>query len=215
MAYYIRQCARLPIDDALLVQELEAGNDFGRIEFRARLRKATAHLDVEHQIAAVQVLHHEEQMTLFGRAAEIHEHVRLLRVNAHGNHLHSVWIVFSPAHIFQTLSHLTSCHIIRTHSSSTRCAHSTLYGLLACWQTSPKRTEYVRRARFGNQTCGYLFIYSVRCARECDDLIAKKVFDIRQKNTFARMCAHVYSTYVHRSSVVFERCVAVCVCRYT
>lgn len=46
------------------MQELESRNDFGGVEARARFREPPALLDVEHQVAAVQVLHHEEQVRL-------------------------------------------------------------------------------------------------------------------------------------------------------
>lgn len=46
------------------MQKPQPRDDFGRIEFGARLRKPAAHLDVEHEIAAVQVLHDEKQMAL-------------------------------------------------------------------------------------------------------------------------------------------------------
>jgi len=54
----------LPIDNALFVQELEARDYFGAIESGPLLGKASALLDVEHEITAIQILHHEEQVAL-------------------------------------------------------------------------------------------------------------------------------------------------------
>ena len=56
--------AAIPVDDALLVQELEREHDFSGVEPGAVDVEAGALLDVEHQVAAVQVLHHEEQVRL-------------------------------------------------------------------------------------------------------------------------------------------------------
>ena len=55
---------RSPVHDALLVQEPEPGDDLGRVEARPPLLEAPALLNVEHEVAAVEVLHHEEQMRL-------------------------------------------------------------------------------------------------------------------------------------------------------
>jgi len=46
------------------VQELEARDYFGAIESGPLLGKASALLDVEHEITAIQILHHEEQVAL-------------------------------------------------------------------------------------------------------------------------------------------------------
>ena len=56
--------AARPVDDALLVQELEREHDFCGVEPGAVDVEAGALLDVEHQVSAVQVLHHEEQVRL-------------------------------------------------------------------------------------------------------------------------------------------------------
>ena len=56
--------AARPVDDSLLVQELEREHDFSGVEPGAVDVEAGALLDVEHQVAAVQVLHHEEQVRL-------------------------------------------------------------------------------------------------------------------------------------------------------
>lgn len=53
-----------PVYDALLMQELEAGYDFGAIESRTILRKASALLYMKHEISAIQILHDKEQVTL-------------------------------------------------------------------------------------------------------------------------------------------------------
>ena len=50
----------LPIYNALLVKKFETRDDFSCIETRSILVEATALLDVEHQVASVQILHHEE-----------------------------------------------------------------------------------------------------------------------------------------------------------
>lgn len=46
------------------MQELQPGHNLGGVEPGPRLREAAALLNVEHQVAAVQVLHHEEQVRL-------------------------------------------------------------------------------------------------------------------------------------------------------
>lgn len=46
------------------MQEFESGDDFGRVKPGSILLEATALLNVEHQIAPVQILHHKEQVRL-------------------------------------------------------------------------------------------------------------------------------------------------------
>lgn len=46
------------------MQEFKARDDFGPIESGSLLRKATALLDMKHEITAIQVLHHKEQVAL-------------------------------------------------------------------------------------------------------------------------------------------------------
>lgn len=46
------------------MQELQTRNDFCSVEPRSRLGKPAALLDVEHQITAIQILHHEEKVRL-------------------------------------------------------------------------------------------------------------------------------------------------------
>ena len=58
----------LPVNDALFVQEFQSGDDFGRVKPGPILFETPALLDVEHEIAAVQILHHEEQVRLFQRS---------------------------------------------------------------------------------------------------------------------------------------------------
>lgn len=54
----------LPIDDSFFMQKPQARYNFGGIEFSTRLRKSATHLYVKHQITAIQIFHHEEQMAL-------------------------------------------------------------------------------------------------------------------------------------------------------
>ncbi len=53
-----------PVDDSLFVKEFESEQDFGRVESGSVEIESRALLNVEHQVAAVQVLHHEEQVRL-------------------------------------------------------------------------------------------------------------------------------------------------------
>lgn len=61
----------VPINNPLFVQKFETGNNFGRIEFGSRLRKTAAHLNMKHEITAIQVLHYEKQMTLWRISGKI------------------------------------------------------------------------------------------------------------------------------------------------
>ena len=54
----------LPVDDAVSVEVLECEHDFGGVESCARLVELARPLDLEHEIAAVHVLHHEEETVL-------------------------------------------------------------------------------------------------------------------------------------------------------
>ena len=54
----------IPVNDTTLVEELEAANDLGRVELGPLLVEAAHLLDVKHEVSAIQVLHHEEQVTL-------------------------------------------------------------------------------------------------------------------------------------------------------
>lgn len=46
------------------MKEAQSGDDLRGVEARPPLLEAAALLDVEHEVAAVQVLHHEEQVRL-------------------------------------------------------------------------------------------------------------------------------------------------------
>ena len=64
-AHTSHYCVDLPpVDDAALVHELQARHDLGTVEARPLLVEAARLLDVEHQVAAVEVFHHEEEVTL-------------------------------------------------------------------------------------------------------------------------------------------------------
>lgn len=62
--YFFSFSDNSPIDNALFVQELETRDYFGAIESGPLLGEASALLDVEHEITAIQILHHEEQVAL-------------------------------------------------------------------------------------------------------------------------------------------------------
>jgi hypothetical protein len=49
------------------VQEFESGNDFGSVKPGSVLFKSSALLNVEHQVAPVQILHHKEQVGLLNK----------------------------------------------------------------------------------------------------------------------------------------------------
>ena len=53
-----------PVDDSVSVEILEREHDFGRVESCPRLVELARPLDLEHEIAAVHVLHHEEEAVL-------------------------------------------------------------------------------------------------------------------------------------------------------
>jgi hypothetical protein len=46
------------------MQEFEPGDDFGSVKPGSVLFKSAALLNVEHQVAPVQILHHKEQVGL-------------------------------------------------------------------------------------------------------------------------------------------------------
>lgn len=54
----------VPVDDALCVQKAQPRDNLGGVETSPGLWKSTRLLDVEHEIASIQVLHHEKQMRL-------------------------------------------------------------------------------------------------------------------------------------------------------
>ena len=54
----------VPVDDALVVQELEAAEDLGRVESGPVLRELDGVDNVEHQIASVQKFHEKEDVFL-------------------------------------------------------------------------------------------------------------------------------------------------------
>ena len=53
-----------PVDDTVSVQVLQGEHDLRRVEAGARLVELARPLDLEHEIAAVHVLHHEEETVL-------------------------------------------------------------------------------------------------------------------------------------------------------
>ena len=55
--------SRLPVDDLVLMQVLQAEDDAGRVEDGARLGEDVV-VDVYHQVAAARVLHHETHVLL-------------------------------------------------------------------------------------------------------------------------------------------------------
>lgn len=54
----------LPVDDPMLMQELQRARDFRRIELRSRLVELPRPLDLEHEITTVHVFHNEEETIL-------------------------------------------------------------------------------------------------------------------------------------------------------
>ncbi|MPC87440.1 hypothetical protein E2C01_082302 [Portunus trituberculatus] len=60
-----------PVDDAFAMQELESRGNLGAVETRPELIKAAAVLDVEHEVATRQVLHHEEEVTLWKKKKRV------------------------------------------------------------------------------------------------------------------------------------------------
>ena len=69
-----RRAARSPVDHAVAVQEPQRQRHLGRVEARARLVKLARALDLEHQVAAGDVLHDEKQPIL--RAVEVRTRAR-------------------------------------------------------------------------------------------------------------------------------------------
>ena len=57
-------CLKLPVNDAFVVEEFQTRHDFGAVKAGPDFGKTTLFLDVEHEVAAVEVLHDEEQMRL-------------------------------------------------------------------------------------------------------------------------------------------------------
>ena len=53
-----------PVDDTVSVQVLQGEHDLRRVEAGAGLVELARALDLEHEIAAVHVLHHEEEPVL-------------------------------------------------------------------------------------------------------------------------------------------------------
>ncbi len=58
------RAAHAPVDDPVPVQEHERQRHLGGVEPRARLVELARALDLEHEVSAVHVLHHEEQPVL-------------------------------------------------------------------------------------------------------------------------------------------------------
>ena len=54
----------IPVNDAFPVQKFKREQDLGRVEPRPVHIKPAGLLNVEHEVAAVQVLHHEEEVRL-------------------------------------------------------------------------------------------------------------------------------------------------------
>ena len=54
----------LPVNDVVRVQELQSADDLGTVESGTILIELSVFLDVKHEITSIQILHHEEQMTL-------------------------------------------------------------------------------------------------------------------------------------------------------
>lgn len=69
----------IPIHNAFLVQEIQARPDLGGVEARMRLREPAGLLYVEHQVAAVEVLHDEEEVRVGLEGAEQVAEVRMPR----------------------------------------------------------------------------------------------------------------------------------------
>ena len=55
-----------PVNDAFPVQKFKREQDLGGVEPRPVHVEPSGLLDVEHEVAAVQVLHHEEEVRLKG-----------------------------------------------------------------------------------------------------------------------------------------------------
>lgn len=76
-------CVRVsfkPVNDAFAVQEHESRGDLRCVETRPGLLKLPGLLDVEHEIAAVHELHHEEETVL---PRELRDDIHAC---AHANH---------------------------------------------------------------------------------------------------------------------------------
>lgn len=56
--------ARLPVNDSVPVQEHQSRRDLGGVKARPRLVELPRALNLKHQVASVDVLHHEEQAVL-------------------------------------------------------------------------------------------------------------------------------------------------------
>jgi hypothetical protein len=50
----------LPINDSFPMKKFEARHDLSAVELRSLLGESTTLLDVEHQVASIQVLHHKK-----------------------------------------------------------------------------------------------------------------------------------------------------------
>ena len=54
----------IPVDDAVPVQEHKGQRDLGSVEPGTLLIKLPGTLDLEHEISAIDILHHKEQTVL-------------------------------------------------------------------------------------------------------------------------------------------------------
>lgn len=63
----------LPVNDAELMQEREGADDFRSVKSSPPFVETAGLLNVEHEIATVQILHHEEQVRLRGKYGIKHE----------------------------------------------------------------------------------------------------------------------------------------------
>lgn len=72
--------ARLPVNDSMPVQEHQRRRDLSRVKARSRLVELPRALNLKHQVASINVLHHEEQPVL-ERERERESHTHLVKAD--------------------------------------------------------------------------------------------------------------------------------------
>ena len=59
-----KEVIELPVNDSMLMQEMQCQNHFRAVETRPILVEFSRPLNLEHEIAAVDIFHHEEKSVL-------------------------------------------------------------------------------------------------------------------------------------------------------
>jgi len=67
-----------PVYDATLVQKLQSTHKFSGIESCPLVRELFFFLNMKHEVTAIQIFHHKEQVCLYKNIASMHTHIHIL-----------------------------------------------------------------------------------------------------------------------------------------